>query len=297
MDEEKATLALSALAQPTRLRVFRRLVRAGQAGLPAGEIADGEAVPHNTMSTHLAILVRAGLLRSRRDSRSMIYAVNLAGTRAFLTYLVSDCCGGRPEFCVPLVEIAEQMTAAYDRYQPLAEAGEGRVFNVLFLCTANSARSIMAEVVLNELGRGRFRGFSAGSHPAAKPMPAALARLRGLGHDVSGVRSKSWQEFLTPGAPRMDFVIALCDILEGQSCPEFGRNALTVSWALPDPAKFSGDAAERATMFNELYASLRRRIEIFINLPLASLDRRALRARLDQIGGGRVAALEKGRVL
>jgi arsenate reductase len=151
--------------------------------------------------------------------------------------------------------------------------------------------------MLNELGRGRFRGFSAGSHPAAKPMPAALARLRGLGHDVSGVRSKSWQEFLTPGAPRMDFVIALCDILEGQSCPEFGRNALTVSWALPDPAKFSGDAAERATMFNELYASLRRRIEIFINLPLASLDRRALRARLDQIGGGRVAALEKGRVL
>jgi arsenate reductase len=93
----------------------------------------------------------------------------------------------------------------------------------------------------------------------------------------------------------MDFVIALCDVLEGRNCPEFGRNALTVSWALPDPAKFSGSRSERIAMFNELYASLRRRIAILISLPIASLDRRVLRTRLDQIGGGKVAALEKGR--
>jgi arsenate reductase len=292
MDEDKAILALGALAQPTRLRVFQRLVQAGRAGLTAGAIAEREGVPHNTMSTHLAILSRAGLVRFRRESRSVIYAVDLEGARALFFYLLSDCCGGHPEFCAPLVEIAEQALGDATHRAPLAEGG--RVFNVLFLCTANSARSIMAEVLLNELGHGRFRAFSAGSRPAARPMQAALDRLKSLGHDVAGVRSKSWDEFLTADAPRIDFVIALCDVLDGRACPEFGRNAISASWALPDPAKFSGSAAERATMFNELYASLRRRIEIFASLPLDSLDRRALRTRLGRIGGGRTAALEKG---
>jgi arsenate reductase len=222
----------------------------------------------------------------------VVYAVDLQGARALFSFLISDCCGGHPEFCAPLIEIAEQLGGDPRRVAPLAD--DGRVFNVLFLCTANSARSIMAEVILNELGRGRFRAFSAGSHPAAKPMQAATERLKALGHDVIGARSKSWDEFLAPGAPRMDLVIALCDVLRGQKCPEFGRNAVTASWALPDPAKFSGNANERLTMFNELYASLRRRIEILIGLPMASLDRRALRTRLDRIGGGRVAALAHG---
>jgi arsenate reductase len=154
----------------------------------------------------------------------------------------------------------------------------------------------MAEILLNELGRGRFRAFSAGSRPASNPMPAALERLTSLGHDVSGARSKSWDEFLSPGAPRMDFIITLCDVLDGQVCPEFGRAAITASWALPDPAKFTGSATERVTMFNELYASLRRRIEIFTSVPLGSLDRRGLRSRLGEIGGGLTAALEKGHM-
>ncbi len=292
MDEEKAILALSALAQPTRLRVFRMLVGAGRSGVAAGEIAESEGVPHNTMSTHLAILARAGLMRFRRESRSVIYAVDLEGTQALFSYLLSDCCAGHPEVCAPLVDLAEQMSGDVRRWAPLAHGD--RVFSVLFLCTANSARSIMAEVLLNDVGRDRFRAYSAGSHPAAKPMPAAIERLKSLGHDVSGARSKSWDEFLAPGAPRMDFVIALCDVLRGRACPEFGRAAVSASWSLPDPAKFSGSAAERATMFNELYASLRRRIEIFASLPLASLDRRMLKVRLGEIGGGRTAALEKG---
>ncbi len=107
-----------------------------------------------------------------------------------------------------------------------------------------------------------------------------------LGHDVSGLRSKSWNEFTGPTAPRMDFVITLCDTLHGQVCPDFGDLAVTGAWPLPDPAKFTGSAVERATLLNELYASLRRRIEIFASLPFASLDRMAIKARLDEIGGG-----------
>jgi len=156
-------------------------------------------------------------------------------------------------------------------------------FTVLFLCTKNSARSIMAEAILARIGAGRFNAYSAGSDPAAAPMPEVLAKLQALGHDV----------FTGPDAPRVDFVIALCDTLDNQICPDFGDKAVTGSWPMPDPAKFSGSAAERSTLLNELYASLRRRIEIFISLPFATLDRLALRARLDEIGEGPVGVLAR----
>ena len=121
-------------------------------------------------------------------------------------------------------------------------------------------------------------------------MPEVIDRLTKLGHDVSGLRSKSWNEFTGPSAPRMDFVITLCDTLDGQICPDFGDLAVTGAWPLPDPAKFTGSAVERATLLNELYASLRRRVEIFAALPFASLDRMAIKARLDEIGGGGMPA-------
>ena len=136
-------------------------------------------------------------------------------------------------------------------------------FNVLFLCTHNSARSIMAEAILAKVGGDRFRAYSAGSDPVAAPIPEVIAKLRALGHDVPGLRSKSWNEFTGPDAPRMDFVITLCDTLDGQVCPDFGDVAVTGAWPLPDPAKFTGSDVERATLLNELYAGLRRRIEIF----------------------------------
>ncbi|MFZ1988340.1 MAG: arsenate reductase ArsC, partial [Alphaproteobacteria bacterium] len=213
---------------------------------------------------------------------------------SLLSFLVSDCCSEHPEICGPLLEIAELAACKHPNAVPLAEPTAERTFNVLFLCTANSARSIMAEIVLNEIGRGRFVAYSAGSRPAGKPMPEAIERMRSLGHNVASARSKSWDEFLAPNAPRMDFVIALCDVLQGQSCPEFGRTAVSASWPLPDPAKFTGNPAERATMFNELYSSIRRRLEILTSLPLSGLDRKALKARLGELGGGRVAALQGG---
>lgn len=166
-------------------------------------------------------------------------------------------------------------------------------FNVLFLCTRNSGRSIMAEAILRKLGGDRFNVYSAGSEPASEPMPEVTGKLRALGHDVSTLRSKSWNEFTGDDAPRMDFVIALCDTLDGQACPDFGDKAVTGAWPLPDPAKFHGNPAECSTMLNELYASLARRIGIFTSLPFASLDRMAVRARLDQIGSGPVHASEK----
>ena len=163
-------------------------------------------------------------------------------------------------------------------------------FNVLFLCTHNSARSIMAEAILQKLGGERFHAYSAGSDPIAEPNAEVIEKLRALGHDIGDLHSKSWNEFTGPNAPRMDFVITLCDTLHGQDCPDFGDLAVTAAWPLPDPAKFTGSAVERAALLNELYASLRRRIEIFTALPFASLDRMALKARLDEIGGGGMPA-------
>ena len=166
-------------------------------------------------------------------------------------------------------------------------------FNVLFLCTRNSARSIMAEAILARIGAGRFNAYSAGSDPAEVPMPEVTAKLQALGHDVSALHCKSWDMFTGRDAPRVDFVIALCDTLDNQICPDFGDKAVTGAWPMPDPAKFTGSAAERSTLLNELYASLRRRIEIFISLPFSALDRMALRARLDEIGEGPVGVLAR----
>jgi arsenate reductase len=142
----------------------------------------------------------------------------------------------------------------------------------------------MGEAILNGLKGGRFRAFSAGSDPSPEgPLPDVLAQLRALGHDVSALRSKSWDAFTGPDAPRMDFVIALCDTLNLQACPDFAGTHVTAAWPLPDPAKFSGSASERATLLNELYAALHRRLAIFASLPFDSLDRMALKARIDEL--------------
>ncbi len=158
-------------------------------------------------------------------------------------------------------------------------------FNVLFLCRHNSARSIMAEAILNRIAAHRFHAWSAGSDPVPAPNPEVLGKLRAFGHDTTGLRSKSWHEFTGPTAPRMDFVITLCDTMDGPTCPDFGDLAVTGAWPLPDPAKFTGSALERAALLNELYAGLERRLGIFTALPFAALDRLALKRRLDDIGG------------
>jgi arsenate reductase len=269
---------LASLAQTTRMATVRRLLTAYPGSLTAGELAKACDSPHNTMSAHLGVLSRAGLIEVERSGRTMNYRASVAAFRGLVTYLMHDCCGGRPELCGDIASLVPKES------KPLREQAMLPAFNVLFLCTRNSARSIIAEALLARIGQGRFNAYSAGSEPADKPMPEVIDRLRALGHDVSNLRSKSWHEFSGPNAPRMDFVIALCDSPEGQVCPDLGEKFVTTAWPLPDPAAFGGSAIERVTLLNELYAMVRRRIEIFTSLPFDKLDRMALKKRLDEIG-------------
>ena len=163
-------------------------------------------------------------------------------------------------------------------------------YNVLFLCTGNSARSILAEAILNREGLGRFRGFSAGSHPKGEVHPYALDLLKRLNHDTAFARSKSWDEFAAPGAPRMDFVFTVCDQAAAEECPYWPGQPMTAHWGLPDPAAAEGNEAEKRLAFSETYRMLRNRISIFVNLPLASLDRLALKEHLNEIGRDRTRA-------
>lgn len=156
--------------------------------------------------------------------------------------------------------------------------------NVLFLCTGNSARSILAEAILNREGIGRFHGFSAGSQPKGAVHPYASDLLQRLNHDTSTLRSKSWDELATPDAPQMDFVFTVCDQAAAETCPFWPGQPMTAHWGLPDPAAAVGTEAEKRLAFSETYRMLRNRITIFVNLPMASLDTLALQDRLNQIG-------------
>jgi arsenate reductase (thioredoxin) len=157
-------------------------------------------------------------------------------------------------------------------------------FNVLFLCTGNSARSIIAEAILNKLGQGRFRAYSAGSQPKGAVNPNSIELLRGLGYDTSGFRSKSWTEFTQPGAPKFDFVFTVCDNAAAEACPVWPGQPMTAHWGIPDPAEAQGSRAEIALAFKDAYRMLERRIGIFVVLPIRSLDQLSLMNRLKEIG-------------
>ncbi|SRR5258706_2334494 len=159
-----------------------------------------------------------------------------------------------------------------------------RVFNVLFLCTHNSARSIIAECVMNRLGAGRFKAYSAGSQPCGEVHPYALDVLRKLDYDTSGLRSKSWEEFAQPGAPQLDFVFTVCDDAAQETCPVWPGQPMSAHWGVPDPARFEGTEVEKRLAFADTYRMMNQRIGIFVNLPLASLDALSLQRRLDEIG-------------
>jgi arsenate reductase (thioredoxin) len=158
------------------------------------------------------------------------------------------------------------------------------IFNVLFLCTGNSARSIIAEAVLNRVGAGKFKAFSAGSHPKRQVHPYALQLLKTLNHDTSQFRSKDWSEFAIPGAPEMNFVFTLCDDAANEACPVWPGQPMTAHWGMPDPAAVEGTDAERHLAFADTYRMLNNRISIFVSLPMSSLDKLALQRRLDEIG-------------
>lgn len=157
-------------------------------------------------------------------------------------------------------------------------------YNVLFLCTGNSARSILAEAILNHRSRGRFTAYSAGSHPAGKPRPEALKQLESVGISTEGLRSKSWDEFAVPGAPKLDFIFTVCDNAANEQCPHWPGHPVTAHWGIADPAAVKGSEEEIARAFREAFLVLERRINLFLSLPLATHDAMALRDELRKIG-------------
>jgi arsenate reductase len=158
------------------------------------------------------------------------------------------------------------------------------VYNVLFVCTENSARSILAEAALNQLGQGRFKAYSAGAHPSGQVHPMTMQVLRDLGVDTSFARSKSWDEFSGPDAPPMHFIFTVCDDAAGESCPIWPGHPLTGHWGVPDPKKAEGNEAQKAVKFAETYKMLARRIGVFLALPHGSLDHLAMKTEMDRIG-------------
>jgi arsenate reductase len=160
-----------------------------------------------------------------------------------------------------------------------------RPYHVLFLCTGNSARSILGEAILNRIGNGKFVAHSAGSHPTGRVNPNALALLKRLDYPTEGLRSKSWDEYSKPGGPHLDFVFTVCDNAASEVCPVWPGQPMTAHWGVPDPAAVQGTESEIALAFRDAFHLLERRIELFANLPVKSLDRMALKKKLDDIGG------------
>jgi arsenate reductase len=286
MKEHSAVAALAALAHDVRLRAFRLLVKAGPSGLPSGDIAEALGVPPTGMSFHLAGLERSGLIAARRDGRRIFYAVHYEAMRRLLTFLTEDCCDGRPELCGGLGVAADS--------QRRGGKMSGKIYNVLFLCTGNSVRSIMAEAILNRYGTGRFKAYSAGSHPRGEVHPYALQLLKNLSYMTESMRSKSWDEFAVAGAPEMDFVFTVCDDAAAEVCPIWPGQPMTAHWGVPDPAAMEGSVSVKRAAFADTCRMLTNRISVFTSLPIASLDRLTLQKKLKEIGKRReVAAAER----
>ena len=271
--------AFAALGHPSRLAIFRLLARRAPGDAPAGEIADALGIARNVMSAHLATLSRAGLIHGARAGKQIRYRIDISRTGALIDYLALDCCRGRPEICAPLT--AAVITRPRSQETDMAEP---RPFNVLFICSGNSARSIFAEAIMNAERGNRFRAHSAGTKPFSELNPYAVGQLETLGHDVSGLRAKNVSEFQAPEAPKMDFVFTVCDQAANEECPPWPGQPITGHWGIPDPVKATGTDAEKTLAFAEAYRMLKHRISAFVNLPFEKLDRLALQREVDRIG-------------
>lgn len=275
LDSPDAVALLGALAQPTRLEIFRLLMRYRPHGLAAGDIGRLLAVAHNTLSSHLAALEQVGLLASRREGRHIIFAAQAPRADALLSFLSEACCTEAPAACGPQRSVipARRDYAASDR--PL---------RVLVVCTGNSARSIMAEAVLNREGLGRIEAYSAGSRPQEAPHPLALGLLGDLGYDVGAMRSKSWDEFLGANAPELDLVITVCDDATEAACPAFPGVPMRVHWGLDDPAATAGPESAKRAAFLQSYRDLTARVSAFVNLPFEQMPLDDLQPVMTAIG-------------
>ena len=272
MENTRAVHAFATLGHPGRLGVFRLLMRFAPQGVRPTEIAEALGLKPNTLSHHLSDLTASGLVQVERRGRSLYYSVDLDTTEDLIGYLALDVGRARPDLLAPLLG------------SPRDTAMRDTDFDVLFICSGNSARSIFAEALLRDLSQGRFQAFSAGTRPNTALNPFALEVLKRNGHDISALRSKHISEFQQPGSIVMDFIFTVCDTAAAEECPPWPGQPITGHWGLPDPVKATGTDAEKALVFAQTYAALRRRIMAFVELPFDTLNRMSLQARVDAIG-------------
>jgi len=275
METNEAAILLSILGHAGRLDVYRLLARRAPRPVRAGELARALDLKPNTLSVYVGALERVGLVRSKRAGKSVLYELVPERMNDLTRFIVGDCCRSRPELC-DLLLTPLPFTAAYQEAN-MAD----HTYNVLFICTGNSARSIIAETLLNEEGNGKFRAYSAGTKPAGEVNPFARDLLERSGHDVSTLRSKNVDEY--KDIPEMDFVFTVCDQAANEECPIWPGHPMTAHWGLPDPAKVEGSDAQKAVAFAKTYAQMRRRVLNFSALPIETLDRLALQAKVDEI--------------
>ncbi len=265
---------LSTLGHPQRLAVFRLLMRRYPDRVPATELAQALELKPNTLSTYVNALMQAGLVTQERVGTSLRYAIDMDAARETFDYLLRDCCRGRPEICSPLTSFG------FDGDSPKTD----RKYNVLFICTGNSARSIFAESILQKSAGDRFNAFSAGTRPGSHLNPFAVQVLKDKDHDISALRAKDISEYSGPDAPVFDFVFTVCNQAANEECPAWEGQPITGHWGMPDPVKVDGNNAQKALAFQQAYGALKKRIDLFAALNTGALSRLALQARIDDIG-------------
>lgn len=256
-----------------RLRLFRLLMRRYPDRVPATELATALDLKPNTLSAYLNALRQAGLVTQTRVGTSLRYCIDMDVARETFDYLLLDCCRGRPDIC---------SISSLPRSNPGTSMTDKK-YNVLFLCSGNSARSIFAESILRAEAGDRFNAYSAGTRPRSELNPFALEILEQRGHDIAPLRAKNMAEFQGDDAPRFDFVFTVCNLAANEDCPAWSGQPISGHWSVPDPVKADGTTAEKSLAFQQAYGALHNRITSFTALPFDSLDRIALQSAVDGI--------------
>ncbi len=272
--EQKIADRLTILGHPQRLALFRLLMRRYPDELSAGELAEVLSLKASTLSGYLSALSRAGLITQVRSGTSLLYSIDTTNVRETFDFLLIDCGRSRPDLFAPTISAGPSGP----------EGMTDRKYNVLFICTGNSARSIFAESLLRAIAGDRFNAYSAGAKPYSTLNPFALEVLKSKDHDVEVLRAKNVSEFTGPDAPRLDFVFTVCNQAANEECPAWDGQPISGHWGMPDPVKAEGTAAQKSLAFQQAYGALKNRIEAFATLQFETLDRIALQSAVDDIG-------------
>ncbi|MFW2543240.1 ArsR family transcriptional regulator [Primorskyibacter sp. 2E107] len=262
--DETALSQLACLSHPQRLAIFRLLVRRYPDEVPAGEIVTALGLKPSTGSVYLGALTKTGLIRKHRIGTSLLYRATLPALRDLVGFLVEDCCQGRADLC------------------PAPQPLNADHLNVVFLCTGNSARSLMAEAILRDATIPGMKVYSAGTDPYRNPNQTALKILQKQGHSIDTLRCKPLEE-IGETLPRVDLLLTVCDRAANRVGPKWPGNPVMAHWGLPDPVQIDGDKKARKAAFQRTYDTLRHRIDTFAGLPLTQMHRNDLQKAMDRI--------------